>query len=310
MPVQNRFAVPFFSRPSLFYWIGVACLLPFAAQAEYTPMGADSVRLGAHAEWLYDSNINRAGGMDASRAESILTVEGQATRSFLLSYRTGAVVRGALGLTAHTDYTDLSHLFALGRVAYRYQPNPSFTGTWLELAGQAEWRRHQDSRLRDSVLGSVSASLGKHVTDRVRLGGGIGHEIRNSREDVYDLRTNRVWATIDYRATLKATVYGSVNYLDGDQVFNTAYGGTQAIAGPLAKALAPDPALTQAFNGLVPVAYRFDAETWSYDLGLNYALSGTRALDFSIGYFDAKADQIMQTYDGTILSLMYMQRFR
>jgi hypothetical protein len=281
----------------------VACLALTAAHA-------DSTRFGADLEFAHDTNVNRATGPDPEKSDNIVSVEGYAARSRLLSFRSGLILRGGLRVTGHAEYRDLGHVSALGRAAWRYQHNPGYSGTWLELAAGAEARRHNDSRLRDGYLGSLSASVGKHVTDRVRLGAGAGYEARRADGTVYDTAATRIWGNFDYRLTPRATLYASVTFIDGDQVFNAAYDGTRAALAAYAKAIEPDPALAKAFGGVTPVAYRMSAETMVYELGMNVPLRGNQAIDVSASMFDAKADGGGQSYDGAMLRLMYMHRFR
>ncbi|MEX0960007.1 MAG: hypothetical protein WDZ63_12030 [Burkholderiales bacterium] len=282
-----------------------AAFMLLAASASH----AESTRFGADVELLYDTNVNRAPISSEEQSDTIVSAEGHATRSYLLSYRSGLILRGGVRFTGHTEYSDLSHLSALGRIAYRYQPNPGYTGAWIELAGNAEVRRHSDSDLRDGYLASAAASVGKYFTDRVRLGGGVGYEKRSSDSVVYDTTNTRYWGTIDYRITPRATLYGSVTLLDGDQVFNTASPTYKGLLATYAKAIETDPALAKAFGGTAPLAYRMEAETFIYELGLNVPLKGGQAIDVSASLFDTKADASGQTYDGAMLRAVYMHRF-
>lgn len=281
----------------------VACAALPAAQA-------DSTRFGVDLEFAHDTNVNRAAGPDPQKSDNIVSAEGYAARSRLLGFRSGLILRGGLRVSGHAEYRDLSHVSALGRAAWRYQHNPGYSGTWLELAAGAEARRHNDSRLRDGYLGSFSASLGRHVTDRVRLGAGAGYEARRADGTVYDTSATRIWGSFDYRLSPRATLYGSLTLIDGDQVFNTAYSGSQAALAGYARAIEPDPSLAKAFGGVTPIAYRMSAETLVYELGANIPLRGNQAIDLSASMFDTKADRGGQRYDGALLRLMYMHRFR
>jgi hypothetical protein len=68
-----------------------------------------------------------------------------------------------------------------------------------------------------------------------------------------------------------------------------------------------DPALASGFGGRAPDAYRLDATTLIFELGLNYALSGRQALDFSFLRFNSKAD--VGDYDGNQVRATYLHRF-
>ena len=286
-------------------------LLSFACGlVPFTLAHAEKTRIGGGVELLYDSNVNRAAAPDREHGEAVVTGEVNGVRSYLLTYRSGVVARAGLQLVGHTDYTDLSYIAASGRVLYRYQHNPGFTGTILEVAGDLEVRQHADSKIRNGWIGDLTIGAGKHLTDRLRLGTGLGFEGRAARDSVYDTSTARIWGSADFRWSPTITAYGSVNFIDGDQVFNSAYGGTQANLMQYGKASAPDPALRRAFGGIVPMAYRVDARTWVYDVGVNLNLGNARALDFSVGYFDAEAKKNPVTYDGFSARVNYFHRFR
>lgn len=291
-------------------YIVLACL-PLAAACSPLHAGqAERLRAGFDLELLYESNVNRAAAPDPERSDTILGGEIHGTQAFLLSERSGLIARGGLRVAGYTRYSDISFLSLSGRVDYRYQHHPGFTGTVLQLGAAVDGLQHLDSRIRDSIIADLSIGVGKHLTDRVRFGAGVGHAWRAARGDVYDTSATRAWGTVDYRLPPRAALYGRVSYIDGDQVFNSAYGGTQANLGTYGRASAPDPALARAFGGMTPTAYRVDAKTWVYDLGLNHALDGLRSLDFSVGYFDSDARSAAASYDGWQARLMYLHRFR
>lgn len=271
---------------------------------------AERMRAGLDLELLHETNVNRAAAPDSERSDTILTAEVHGTQAFLLSGRSGLVARGGLRIAGYARYSDLSFVSLSGRADYRYQRQPGFTGTVYQLSAAVDGLQHLDSRIRDSVIADLSIGVGRHMTDRIRLGAGLGHEWRAARGDVYDTSATRVQGTVDYRLPPRGALYTRLTYIDGDQVFNSAYGGTQASLWTYGSASAPDPALTRAFGGKTPTAYRVDAQTWVYDVGLNHALDGTRSLDFSVGYSDSEARGAAVSYDSWQARLTYLHRFR
>ena len=121
---------------------------------------------------------------------------------------------------------------------------------------------------------------------------------------------NKVWATLDYRVGVAATLYGSFTWLDGDQVFNAVSANGQSWLAPYADVIAADPALAGEFGGVAPLGYRIEATTFLYELGLNIPLRANQAIDLSGAYFDSEADQGRGSYDGMALRALYMYRFR
>ncbi|HEX4986394.1 MAG TPA: hypothetical protein VFV71_10060 [Burkholderiales bacterium] len=279
-------------------WLGIATA------------GAESTRFGLDAEYLHDTNVNRAALDKEEQADDAVSLQGYAARSILLTGNSGLVLRAALRGTEYFEFGDLSNLAASARVAWRMQPSPGFTSPWLELYGEAEAFRFRDSDLRDGYLWSAGASVGKYFTDRIRAEIGAGYDSRGGGAGgVYDVANAKAWLALDYRIASAVTVYGSGTWMDGDQVFtlyNTAKWGSYYWG---AKASAPDPVFASAFGGS-PMAYRVGARTDRYELGLNVALAGNHALDFGWSHFEARADSGGGRYDGDTFRAGYLYRFR
>ncbi|MGQ0578466.1 MAG: hypothetical protein ACT4PQ_06080 [Betaproteobacteria bacterium] len=284
----------------------ISVLLMFASVAAHS---ADT-RFGLDVELAQDTNVNRAAYASEEQTDDILSVEGYAVRSFKLSTRSGVAVRGGLRLRGHREFGDLSNLAALGRVAYRFQPSPGFTGAWLELAGTAEALRYNDSDLRDGYLLSASASVGKYLTDRIRVGAGLGLDEREGEEGaLYDLSTTKAWLSLDYHVTPGIIVYGSTTWIQGDHVFTANYPGIQAQLIPYSDVIVSDPAFADAFGGVPATAYRMKASTMLFEAGVNIPIKGNQALDFGASWFDSEADQGGGTYTGAVYRVGYLYRF-
>jgi len=285
----------------------VAALLMLAPVATH----AADTRFGVDAELTHDTNVNRAAWANEEKSDEILAVEGHAARSFKLSPRSGAVVRGGLRLREHREFGDLSNLAALGRAAYRFQPTPGYTGAWIELAGTAEVLGYRDSGLRDGYIVTGTASVGKYLTDRIRLGAGLGLDEREGKDgDLYDLSNTRAWLTLDYRVTPGITLYGSTNWIQGDQVFTANHLATQSQIIPYADVIVADPAFADAFGGAPVTAYRMEATTMLFEAGVNIPIRGNQALDFGASWFESEADQGGAKYDGATYRIGYLYRFR
>jgi hypothetical protein len=288
----------------------LVAILALAMVAPAAGLAADT-RFGLDAELTHDTNVNRAAYANDEQTDQILAVEGYAARSFRLSYRSGFVVRGGLRLREHREFGDLSNVAALGRVAYRFQPSPGYTGAWVELAGAAEALRYRDSELRDGYVLTGSVSVGKYFTDRIRFGAGLGLDEREAKDgDLYDLSTTRAWLTLDYRVTPGITVYGSTTWIQGDQVFTANYPATQGQLSPYSDVIVADPAFADAFGGVPVTAYRMVATTMLFEAGANIPIRGNQALDFGASWFDSEADRGGGKYDGALFRIGYLYRFR
>ena len=271
---------------------------------------AADTRYGFNAEWMRDANINRAAYAGEEQSDNILSVEGYAARSVRLSNQGGIVSSGGLRLRQHVEFADLNQIALTGRLAYRIQPTPGFTSPWLEVAGAFELLRHRDSSLRDGTVFSGSVSAGKYLTDRVRIGAAIGLDRRNGRDgELFDLATTRLGVNVDYRATQKVSVYGSLNWIRGDHVFTANYSPAQTALIPYSDVIVGDPAFAKAFGGAPATAYRLKARTLLYEFGVNVPIAGNQALDFGFAMFDSRADSGGGKYDGTLLRAGYLYRF-
>ena len=277
------------------------------------PALADSTRFGLDAEVLHDTNASR-GLYDADRkADNILSAEGSITHSMVTGARSGAVFRGGARYSQFTTFDDLSNLAVTGRAAWRTQPGTEFSSPIFEIAGNLVWLMHADSVIRDGTIATLEASLGSHVTDRVRLGVGAAYDQRDGGDPgragevaIYDMKNTRLWGTLDYRIGEKSTAYGRVMYVGGAQVFNSV------TSGGLSGAWATAPASAKEF-GRATDSYRVEAATFVYDVGLNLPLAGGHALDFLFSYYTSKAEEGSQTgnkYDGMLLRASYLYRFQ
>ncbi len=285
----------------------ISALLMLSAMAAHS---ADT-RFGVDAELAHDTNVNRAAYANEAQTDEILAVEGYAARSFKVSNRSGVVVRGGLRLREHREFDDLSNVAALGRVAYRFQPSPSFTGAWIELAGTAEALHYSDSELRDGYVLTGSVSVGKYLTDRIRIGAGLGLDEREGKEGgLYDLSTHRAWLTLDYRVTPGIIVYGSTTWIQGDHVFTANDPATRGQLSSYADVTTTDPAFADAFGGAPVWAYRMEATTMLFEAGVNIPIRSNQALDFGASWYNSEADQGGGTYDGAIYRIGYLYRFR
>jgi hypothetical protein len=274
---------------------------------------AETPRFGLDVEVLYDSNASR-GLYDADRkADSIASVEGSLVGSMPVGSRGGFVYRAAARYDYFSTFQDLSNIGLTGRVAYRVQPGTEFSSPFFEIAGNAVWLSHSDSELRDGTILSLEASIGSHLTDRLRLAGGLGVDQRDGGDPgrpgevaIYDMEYARMWATLDYRFGVRNTAYGRIMYVTGDHVFNSV-----TVSG-LTAAWATDPALAKELGGTVN-SYRADATTFVYDLGLNIPLAGNRALDFFVSSYSSKLNEGPYTgskYDGYQVRASYLYRFQ
>ena len=282
--------------------IAAAALLAQFATAQ----AAEEWRFGLNAEAVHDDNATR-GLYEGKKSDNVAVIEGSATRSWLLSPRSGLLLRGAARYSHFVDIDDISNLALVGRAAWRIQPSLGYSAPWYELAGQAQVLRHADSELRDGEIFTFEASAGSHVTDRVRLSAGFGVDERSGggNAGVYDLSTTRIFATADLRVGVRNALYARFTHQTGDHVFNVipALGlGVWDV----------DPALASVY-GAPGNAYKVEATTQIYEVGFNYALKANQGLDFSLTRIDSEPDEgpaAGASYSSTQVRVTYLYRFQ
>jgi hypothetical protein len=272
---------------------------------------AQPVRFGLDAELEHDDNVPRGLLEEDRRSDTIASVGASATHSTVLGPRSGVVLRGGARYAHFAEFEDISPFSLHASASYRVQPVVGFSAPWIELLGELQWLRHGDSELRDGSIAALTASVGSHLTDRVRVSAGAGASERSGGDPgLYDLSTTRVFATLDYRVGIGMTLYGRVARIAGDHVFTAIDPTSQGYLADIYDVRVADPALASGFNGTAPLAYRLEATSMVYDLGLNYPLGGTQAIDVSLTYYTAKPDLDYREYDGTQFRVSYLYRFQ
>lgn len=281
-----------------------------------TAQAAEGWRFGASGEYAYDDNASR-GLYDADiKGDSILSVEGSATRSMPIGTRSGALLRAAAKFNQFAAFDDISFFALSGRAAFRTQPGTGFSSPIFEVAGTLDWLQHADSDLRDGTIMTLEGSVGSHITDRVRLGAGLTWLKRNGGDpgrpgegSIYDLDNTSLWATVDWRFGTRNTVYARFAIIDGDQVFNSVT--VSGISSDPA-AWATDPALAGELGGTVN-SYRVDSSTQLWEVGINLPFARAHSLDFLYTSYSSKAEEgpyLGNKYDGSILRATYLYRFQ
>ena len=269
---------------------------------------AEGWRFGAQGDALHDDNATR-GIYDGAKSDNLLSVEGDATRSYLLTPQSGLVLRGLARYTAYDNLSDLSNL-ALGlRAAWRIQPSLGFDSPWYEIAGEAQRLIFPDSDLRDGLLFSADASVGAYLTDRMRVSGGFGIDQRNGggTAGVFDYTQNRLFGTFDLRVGINTAVYAKLTRIGGDQVFSSgSHSGGSAI-------WEDDPALRGPLGLTVANLYRIDATTMAWELGVNVPFGPGRSFDFGLQRYDSQINEGLfegQKYSATVLRASVLYRFQ
>lgn len=268
---------------------------------------ADTTYVAAEATVNHESNLGHAEHQSDIQDDSSFTVGANVGHGILLSPNSGLSLSANARLTEQAQYDDLSRIEIGVRARYRIQPVSGFTAPWIDLTFGVDRLEYRDSEIRDGWLGDFAITVGKHFTDQLQAYGGWSAQRRYAEEgDVFDLRNQKLSLSAEYKPADKLTLYASAAHIFGDQVSTAS---VPPIGKPLlgdAKAIADDTALED--HGESRKAYRIDASTNTFELGLNYALRGDAALDVSVLQFDSNADG-GHGYDGFIARAGLLYQF-
>jgi hypothetical protein len=192
---------------------------------------------------------------------------------FALTQETQAVLVGSIGGEKFRSYDALDRIYARLNAELQYRASSEFTAPTLAAFGQITGEQYQ-SKLRRGYRASVGVSVRQYLTDRIQLSGELAHNERITTGDVFSTRDNSLRLSLDYALSGESTLYLAGEHRRGDSVSS----GQASLANiDIAKLFVLD----DAFPGGQTYAYKFEARTNIFTLGLNLA-SGTRdSLDIS-----------------------------
>lgn len=281
-----------------FFCLFTAVAMARAADTYFTADGALS----------YDSNIAHAERSIDIDDDFALEASLTAARGFRLSEKSGIVVRAGAQLREQFTYDGLSRLKLDFGALYRIQPVPGYTNPWIELALDVNRLDHRDSDIRDGWLWNMGVSVGKYFTDRIRLTAGWNYEERNAdKSKVFEWHHNTLSLATDYHWDDSTTFYANAARIYGDQVSTASFPSAAGIYDGVAKAVARDRALELDANN-EHRAYRIDAISDVFEIGINRALRRNLAVDLSVQYYDTDTDG-NHTYRGTVGRAGLLYRF-
>ncbi|MBF0254935.1 MAG: hypothetical protein HQL47_00420 [Gammaproteobacteria bacterium] len=258
----------------------------------------------------YEDNVGRAEA-DADRLSDRSHSLGAAVKSFhLLGDHAGVTFKGSV------EQVDFARLDGLDRLNLglganlRYKPDLAYGAPWYGLNLNLT-QSNFDSSLRDGVTLDLEAMAGKRFTDRIlgKLGLGynehfvsndLGPKVGKSDPEVFATQNTRLFAGLDYNLS-NWVVYANYTYQVGD-VVSTSTPTAKAIAA--ADAIWKDDAIGPSYTTTAPAypggmvgsmqqaryAYRIDADTQIADVGFNYAITRSTALDFMLRYVDVQGE--------------------
>lgn len=281
-------------------WVALlAAVLPLSAAAQWT--------LDAEGARIHDDNPS-----NAQRRSDIVDDGAWAGRAALgRRLELGewdAMLRAEARARRYDRYSGLDHL-ALGLGASgRRKLGLGLTAPWVAAAAEVFSESH-DARVRDGGRGSMSASLGKRIDERLELELSAIYDRRVQRHDLpssqlpgrpFSLQGRSVSLRGSYALTGRALLVARAAGRRGDVVSSTRR-NFQIFTE--SNAIADDPAFGPDY-----IAYRLSgARTAAYSLGLSWELSRRFSADAFVVRSDTKARGGLD-YDGAVYSVSLVYR--
>ncbi len=284
-------------------------VLSFSAHASSKPYG-----INLDAGIISDDNVGRAALASDIVSDTILTLGINVDYSFHLDAHSLMMLSSGLESYQYQDFDKLSNTLLFVRADLELQPHHGFTAPWYLLSLEYSAANY-DSSLRDATGLTAELAIGKRMTDRISIRGGLLFESFDADVREFDNDNMRVYLNSDYKLSEHNIIYLTLAYTDGNTTTSTTdtTPASKTSNPPRFGHHLPNEVKTislradDAFrNGFV---YQLDTESSSLQLGINYGLSDHQSIDASAFYF--RSDSFgSDTYDGTILQLSYLHRFQ
>lgn len=200
-----------------------------------------------------------------------------------------------------------------GAASWRMRYGRGFTAPVFEINASMQDDDY-DTDQRDSTVTRAQAFVTRRLTDRLTMTLGGEYRKRDSEGSVWDLEDARLFFNADLMLGQRLAAYGTFSRINGDVASSAQRSFCNgAVARDIfdlidaATAIEKDEAYNAAFCGDW-VAYRLDARSNVYTLGLNYALGHAMALDLSV--LDAAVEGSSDnSYDRRVYRATLLKRF-
>ena len=271
------------------------------------PAGAVTPVIDLSSTLEFNDNVARAEVHTQSESDTLWTHQANLALRHRFNEKLGLLISGRLAYTRHFSFTDLNNFQTGFSTGLHFKPFAGYSMPWFALDARGTGLAYEGSRIRDGWKVDLSVSTGKRFTDRLsgRIGWGVDRREGRGHE-VFDISGRRVFTGLDFSATRQLTLYSNYAYRDGS-VVSTARATTKIIRG--SNAIVRDP----VFGGLTErptrFAYQIDAQSHELEVGGNYAISRTVALDARLRYLDTNG-RGENNYHGLLGGLSLLWRIK
>ena len=280
------------------------------------------VAANVDAEWIADANVGFEYNDNLSLAPVDQDIEGDsalfasvsAGQHVQLADTVGLVIAADLGKTVFRDLSGLDHLSMGVASALRKKFGLGLYAPWLRVLGSGAWFDYKDDP-RDGWRYAASVGVGKRLTQRWELQAEYRYETRQSDEvvdipffvsnfgihgDAYDIDAHSV--SLRGLCTVTERLALALGYTRREgEVTSTTQRNAQIFAASDANTLDP-------VFGPNAFAYRIDAGSNLYSVGLSWALGKHASANLSYQYHHSTADHGLE-YDNNIVQVQYLYSY-
>ncbi len=260
----------------------------------------------------WDTNVNQAKLDTDSVTDTVTEASAAMGYQFEINRMLGLNVSTGLKTRQYKEVASQSSRSIVMNADLLWQNSIGFRAPLYQFSVNYEVEDN-DTRQQTSTIINTTMLMSARLTDIVSGTVGLGYKYRDSESTVYDLTDYRFFISGDYSINDKLSAYSTINLIQG-QTFSVVRADTfEEIAIALAVGannIQWDDAFNEEFPSAVTPwrAYRVDASTTVFVLGLNYGFGHGNALDLSYTYADVSG-QAGADYTRDIFSGSLMKRF-
>lgn len=257
----------------------------------------------------WDTNVNQAKLDTDSVADTITEASASMGYKFKITRMLGLNLSGGLKTRQYKEVVSQSSRSLVMNADLLWQHGIGFRAPLYQLSVNYEIENN-DTFQQDSTHINTTMLMSARLTDIVSGAMGVGYKYRDSESTVYDLTDARFFISGDYSINDNLSAYSTINLIQG-QTFSVVRADTfEEIAIALAVGannIQWDDAFNEEFPSAVTPwrAYRVDADTRVFTLGLNYGFGHGNALDLSYTRADvsgqAGADYVRDIFSGSLM---------
>lgn len=247
----------------------------------------------------YDDNLSRAQQKSDITEDFITQFSAAYSKQTIINQNSLLRAKVQANFSRYDQYKDLNRLSLDGNLSYIYQPSTGYGKPWYEATVSLGAEEHRNSDIRDSVNLGLGAIAAKRFSRNILARIGYYYDQRFSEEKVFDTESHSLQTDGEYQLFKGINLYSAYRISVGD-VVSTATPNQTIIAA--AESVAPDDVFTL---GLGPMcmnrrcAYRLDALTHQFTLGLNIQIADQLVFDVASKYHNTNAEGDNE-YEGMI----------